>query len=288
MMRRARSWLPVVCIGVLGLSFVPPAFAAEGPVFSPPRTFYLALGDSFTYGYQNWKALAGLPPSAFDTGYVDVFADRLRTIRPGITVVNYGCPGESTDTFIAGSCPANEIGFPLHDAFGGTQLDAALDFLDRHPGQVGPITVTLWGNDVRLFIASCGGDLACIVNGAATEIHEIASNLARILGRLRAAAPHAEIIVTGAWNGAIGLFEETDPLYIALNEALTDAARSARARFANPFPVFNSQGDPAEETEAICTYTLECTDGDIHPSDAGYAVIADLVWQASGYARLLE
>ena len=38
---------------------------------TPPR-YYLALGDSLTYGVQPAKVDAGLPPSRFDTGFVDV------------------------------------------------------------------------------------------------------------------------------------------------------------------------------------------------------------------------
>jgi lysophospholipase L1-like esterase len=57
-----------------------------------PRSYYLALGDSIAYGFQPAKANAGGQPSAFDTGYVDVFAARLRKLSPKINVVNYGCP----------------------------------------------------------------------------------------------------------------------------------------------------------------------------------------------------
>jgi lysophospholipase L1-like esterase len=46
-----------------------------------PQRYYLALGDSITYGFQ--PAKFGLPPSGFDTGYVDVFAARLRALAPG-------------------------------------------------------------------------------------------------------------------------------------------------------------------------------------------------------------
>ena len=49
----------------------------------------VALGDSITYGFQPDKANAGARPSAFDTGYVDVFAARLRKLSPKIQVVNY-------------------------------------------------------------------------------------------------------------------------------------------------------------------------------------------------------
>ena len=40
------------------------------------------------------------------------------------------------------------------------------------------------------------------------------------------------------------------------------------------------------ETSAICAFTLRCSDGDGHPSDAGYRAIAGLVFDASGYVRL--
>ena len=59
-----------------------------------------------------------------------------------------------------------------------------------------------------------------------------------------------------------------------------------RARFADPFPVFNPQGDQAAETTAICALTLLCSQGDGHPSDAGYRALARIVWAASGYASL--
>lgn len=72
-----------------------------------PKQYYLALGDSITYGYQAYKHAAGLPPSAFSTGYVDILAEHLREIQPAITVVNYGCPGESTRSFLKGPCLLN-------------------------------------------------------------------------------------------------------------------------------------------------------------------------------------
>ena len=67
--------------------------ASPDPKFNPPKKYYLALGDSVTYGFQSWKLAAGFPPERFDTGYVDGFAARLRELRPDIEVVNYGCLG---------------------------------------------------------------------------------------------------------------------------------------------------------------------------------------------------
>jgi lysophospholipase L1-like esterase len=119
-------------------------------------------------------------------------------------------------------------------------------------------------------------------------IAQISTNLAFILGQLRTVAPDAEIIVMGAWDGAVGAFAFADPLIEALNASLASAAVAAQARFANPFPIFNPQGDLNLETQTICTLTQLCTVGDLHPSDAGYQALANVLFDASGYARLIE
>ena len=108
------------------------AAAAQRP---KPQRYYLALGDSLAYGVQPDKVSRGLPPSAFDTGYVDIVAARLRALNPRLEVVNFGCPGESSVTFTRGGCPWLAEGRKLHDAFRSVQLQAALAFLRAHPGR---------------------------------------------------------------------------------------------------------------------------------------------------------
>jgi len=261
------------------------ASASPPPLFTPPESYYLALGDSIAYGFQTSKALAGLPPEAFNTGYADLFAARLRQLRPRIATVNYSCPGESTTTFLL-PCIWKTSGHALHNDYPGSQLDAALAFLAAHRGQVSPITLSLNGNDINEFLQTCPpGDLACIQAGAPAAIAAYQARLTSILRQLRAAAPNAEIIVVGAYDPNIGAFAFTDPLFTQLNQAQQAAAATVRARFADPFPAFNPQGDLAETT-AICTLTLLCSEGDGHPSDAGYRALAGIVWAASGYASL--
>jgi lysophospholipase L1-like esterase len=286
----ARRALTAIALVTLTAAISNPVLlhAAEAPKFTPPKSYYLALGDSFAYGFQYSKWLSGLPPSGFDTGYVDVFADQLRRIEPTIQVVNYACVGESTRTFMHGTCLGKTLGVPLHDEFSSTQLQAALAFLSAHRGEVSPITLTLWGNDVRELSEACGGDATCVLDGAPATITQITTNLRTILAQLRATAPGAEIIVTGPWNSGIGTFPVTDPLYVALNDAMADAASATRTRFADLFPIFNPQGDIDAETATICALTLLCTEEDIHPSDAGYRAIAEEVWHASDYARLIK
>jgi len=259
---------------------------AQAPQFNPPKHYYLSLGDSIAFGYQLSKHLAGLPPSGFNTGYVDVLRTRLQAITPSLIAVNYGCPGETTTTFITGGCVATLAGFPLHDSFSGPQLEAAEAFLRAHPGQVSPITLTLWSNDVREFVSACP-DRACVVNGAPLLIASIVNNLNLILGRLRAVAPDADIIITGSWDSNINDLAFADPLFESLNESMASMAALQRVRFADPFPVFNPQGDLGREIQALCSLTLLCTEQDSHPSDAGYRALAALVFEASGYQRLI-
>jgi lysophospholipase L1-like esterase len=260
------------------------ALALGGAAHAAPKRYYLALGDSLAYGIQPQKAEAGLPPSAFRTGYVDVFAARLRAIAPGIKTVNYGCPGESTKTFVAGGCPWLVRGQRLHDAFRGSQLAAALAFLRAHPGQVSPITLTLWANDITAYARTCNGDLACVRAGAPRALEQFGVRLGSIVGRLRAAAPQADIVLTGAWNDDLETFSQTDPLYRALDTVMARVATAAKARFARVMPAFDPPGTAARKAR-LCALTYICSRGDSHPTDAGYRAIAAAVLAASGYAH---
>ena len=252
-------------------------------VSASPQRYYLALGDSLTYGIQPGKVDAGLPPSGFDTGFVDVFARRLRTLAPKLRVVNYGCPGETTVTFVAGGCEWLAGGRALHDAFRGAQLYAALVFLLVHPSEVSPITLNLGGNDAQAVSDACKGSLTCAHARAPRAITQLASRLGSILHRLRVAAPKAEIIVIGVWNNDLTHPRESDPLYRTLDLTIGRVAAGARAYFADPFPLFDPQGSPARRKARICAFTFICSRGDGHPTDAGYRALAAAVYTASGY-----
>ena len=200
------------------------ASASPPPHLAPPKSYYLALGDSIAYGFQTSKALAGLPPEAFNTGYADLLAARLRQLRPQIATVNYSCPGESTISFRQ-PCIWKTSGHALHNDYPGSQLAAALAFLTTHRGKVSPITLSLNGNDANDFLQTCPpGDLACIQNGAPAAIAAYQARLTSILRLLRTAAPDAEIIVVGAYDPNIGAFSFADPLFTQLNQAQQAAA----------------------------------------------------------------
>jgi lysophospholipase L1-like esterase len=249
----------------------------QRPVYQPPLAYYLALGDSMAYGFQPTKAKPGARPSDFDTGYVDVFAASLRKLSPKIQVVNYGCPGETAVTFTRGGCQGLADGVKLHNAFRRSQLKAAAAFLRAHPGKVSPITVTLWGAD--LFPLSARG------KRAPSAIASFAPRFNSILRQLRAAAPAAEIIVSGAWNPEADRLAQVEPLYRSVDAAIRHAATASRARVANTFAAFNA-GTVSAQKARLCALTFYCSaKGDPHPTDAGYRAMADAFMTASGYPR---
>jgi lysophospholipase L1-like esterase len=277
--------LPPAVAVLLALSGQAASGTSQRPVYQAPQSYFLALGDSIAYGFQPTKK-PGAPASTFDTGYVDAFAARLRKLSPTIQVVNYGCPGESTVTFVRGGCPAFADGFKLHDTFRGSQLKAAESFLRAHAGEVSPITVTLWGNDwLPLLLDRCKGKAACVRRLGPATIASIGTRMTSILRRLRAAAPTAEIIVTGAWNVDPDSLEQLRPIYRSLDASIARAASTSRARVAKALPVFNPAGNVRFQRRRLCTLTFICSKGDPHPTDAGYRALAGAFMTASGYAR---
>jgi hypothetical protein len=197
--------------------------------------------------------------------------------------VNYGCPGESLVTFTKGGCPWLDEGKQLHDSFSGTQLAAALAFLRAHPGQVSPITITLWGNDISFLEEVCHNKLRCIRKRAPHALASISSRLRSVLSQLRAAAPGAEIIATGAWNFEVDRFARVAFLYRSLDKRISRAAARAGTRVAKVRRIFNPRGGFAAWRERICALTFICSRGDPHPKNAGYEAIAKAFLAASGY-----
>jgi lysophospholipase L1-like esterase len=255
----------------------------SAPRIAAPAPTYLALGDSLAFGYSQAKFDSLYPdenPAAYDTGYVDDFAKVLRLLAPGLQVVNDGCPGETTESFIKGPC-AYQLEFPLHHPYSGgpgsSQLSDALAYLNAHPGTVSPITLDIGANDaLGLIEGTCKLEPACIAKGAPAVFAHIGANLALILGELRAAAPHAQIIVLGLYNPFGETIAGADALTAALNDVEAGVAARVGARFADPLPIFNPPG--ALERPTICLLTNMCTPlVDIHPTTAGYGALAGVI-----------
>jgi lysophospholipase L1-like esterase len=193
--------------------------------------------------------------------------------------VNYGCPGETTTTFIAGGCPWLLAGGPLHDSFGGasSQLTAALSFLAAHPGQVSLISLDIGSNDLLAVLAACGTNQTCIAArvGSPTQAGTLLGNYAQILAALRQAAPNAQLVVFNFYNPEAIAVPGSDALLAPINAAIRQLAGAFDASVADAFRVINHRaGSPAEDT-FVCHRTWMCTAyAAIHPNQLGYHQLA--------------
>jgi lysophospholipase L1-like esterase len=294
--RHKRYAAPVVSLicAALAALLVVSAAAAASPKFSSPKRYSLALGDSLAFGYQEAKflqmvAAGAYDPAGFDSGYVDLFGARLETVRPGSTTVNYSCPGETSATFVNAGCFfRSSVPLPLHDDYPATtpQLTAAVAFLRAHPGEVSPITLSLGADDFLLpYLFACNRSLACVEPAIPALLSQVRRNLDVVLATLADASPDSELILIAYYNP----FALNDPATTAvvqqLNDVVAEVADAHRARIADAFTTINAGPQPA----TLCSLTLMCAPfADLHPSDAGYAAIAEDVWAASGYERLVD
>jgi lysophospholipase L1-like esterase len=273
----------VVLAMTLAALYLVPSADARFPRQTQQRQSYLALGDSLAFGYSQAKFEKLLPnedPSGYHTGYVDDFGGFLQLLHPGLQIVNDGCPGETTDSFIAGPCQYQQL-FPLHHPYSGgkssSQLSDALAYLVAHHGAVNPITLDIGANDALAVIkTTCNLEPVCIAGHAPALFAHIGSNLGLILADLRGAAPRTQIIVLGLYNPFGATIPGADELTAKLNEVMAQVAAGAGARFADPLPLFNPPGSLEQPT--ICLLTNMCTPQvDIHPTDLGYGVLAGVI-----------
>jgi lysophospholipase L1-like esterase len=306
--QRVHTRLLVCCIAALGAL----ALAANAGAATVGNT-YLALGDSLAYGYHaaqfksELESKGYVEPETFDEGYVNDFGAALKLVNPKLKLIDDGCPGETTETFISGSgipayCAGGPTGTPfpyafLHHSYAPytSQLADALAILKETPN-VSPITLDIGANDVLQFLASkCGfpATFTCSPAAIEAEFGHIAANVYSILAQLHAAAPKAQIVLIGLYNPYPTVLPAPggDKTTAALNTALASVAADVpNTSFANPEPPFNPSiltGAPeTTDLPAICAFTAMCPGGtfnptspnaDIHPTTLGYGVMAGVV-----------
>jgi len=301
-----RFWIPVATCVLVCLVVRAQNAPVSDSSFHPPKSYQLALGDSYTFGYQRDKfddeVKAGTyDPASFNTGYVDDLAKDLAGIDPGIQTVNLGCPGQNSTSFMSEfqGCRFHLVGgFALHTnypdlqlGYPHSQLGTAVAFLQAHPGQVSPITLNIGQNDLNQLNSACNFKMDCALAGLPAVLGTFRANLTGILTQLRAAAPDSEILVLlqidpDALKYPFTTVEFVGPLnqdQVPLNQIIREVADSINARVADEYSTFNLGPQPA----TLCTLTGVCDPPlfDRHPTDLGYQVMANVIWQASGYQR---
>jgi lysophospholipase L1-like esterase len=247
--------------------------------------YYLALGASYAFGFQGAKFQSELQTgtysaASFNTGYVDDFAQMLAAGRSRLRTVNLSCPGETSDSFISGGCRFHLSGLSLHNDYpaGVSQLSAALAFLNAHPHQVHVITISLTdlaGNALSdLYFGVCAQDPTCTLDALPAFLAHEEANADEILSALQAASPSSQILVLQEFDPYMVAIPASIPLFGQMNAMLASVATAHGALLAD--------GVSPVSPSNLCTLTFVCVPPlhDIHPTDAGYAVLAQALWAA--------
>jgi lysophospholipase L1-like esterase len=256
---------------------IPSARAGSG------ETFYLALGTSLAVGFQ---------PNRGETskGYVDVLWRSMSQQIPGLGLRNVGCAGETSRSMIAGTHPHCQ--YPE-----GSQLDAAVAFLQAHPGQVAFITVEVGGNDL---IGGCLKNTYRIDRACAADLFpRLRNRLTHIVDALAAAGAGVPIVgmtyydpLLGLWGlvpGGRGLARADARVWTDLNATFTTGYGDAGASVADVATVFQiddftdtvvvpGRGELPVNVANTCRWTWFCSPrfaGDPHTNAIGYRKIAD-------------
>ncbi len=254
---------------------------------------YLALGDSVAFGLDphlvpkvpfscfscgTFTAAAPPPDGSVFVGYPERLQPRL-----GIPLVNASCPGETTASFgarirtgqaaICGYFKAQDW---LHAGYGGTQRGYALDLLANQPG-VELVTLQLGANDVLDLVAACASDPACVNDGIGGVLLGVYANVSGVLSSIRSAGYARPIVMPGYYAPS----PEWTALVGGLNQYLAAAASGSGAVFVDLQTLFGS--DPCGAKLLIPLDPLDPGAGcDIHPSEAGAALIASAIASAIG------
>lgn len=246
-------------------------FVASGAPASSKATYYVSLGDSLAQGYQ---PIGGPPSPESPPGYNHGYADQLFKLTRGrytqLREVKLGCGGETTTTLrFGGICSYAE----------GSQLAAAVAFLQQHAGNVPFITIDIGANDV---LQPNGGGIPAI-----------AQNLPPILAALEAAAPGVPILGMNYYDPAVApVWFQTQSLAalqaevaaaVGFNDFLEGIYGLFGLEVADVESAFSVTdltlvGGTPVNVQRACEWTWACAGPpvgfDIHANTTGYGVIA--------------
>lgn len=279
------------------------ALAAPAVVEAKPaKRYHLALGGSLATGAQ--PSASGTPRDT-RLGY----ADQLTRMARGVRLVDYGCGGATTASFIRGRRPCDP---PRRVRYRNrspktSQLAAAERFLRRHRRRVAFVTVGIGMADV----ARCGTAESLELRCLTETVTRIRNHLPRIARRLRRAAgrrvPMAAMTLydpfLALWHqgtgGQILARLSQDVVREQVNAAIEDSfgrrgfeIADAAERFSTyePFaPVdLDATGDPPLAVSETCRLTWMCAEAPRgpapYPNRDGHRAIAKAFQGALGKA----
>lgn len=242
----------------------------QGSPASSKATYYVSLGDSLAQGFQPTADTPGpgtLP--GLDNGYANQLFRLTRARDKQLRFVKLGCGGETTVTLrFGGICSYSE----------GSQLDAAVAFLQEHKGRIAFVTIDIGANDVL-----SGGGAPAIV-----------ANLPPILAALQSAAgPGVPVVgmnyydpfVAPVWfqTQSLAALQAQVAATVGFNDLLEGIYQAFGLEVADVESAFSVTdlsllGTTPVNVLRACAWTWACAGPpigfDIHANTAGYGVIA--------------
>ncbi len=287
--RIVRIVILAAALAAMGMASAGPAVAASAdPPGSPAAaSYYLSLGDSLAQGVQPNAAGTDVETNR---GYPNQLYAALRPGDPGLQLVKLGCPGETTGTMINGGI----CSYPQ-----GSQVAAAVHFLQDHPGQVSLITIDIGANDLNSCVVLTS--LSALEDCVEATLPTVVANLTEIMTDLRAAdgsnvriigmtyyVPELAEWLSGPPYGP-AFAEASEELAVTFNGLLSNVYQEFGARIADVFSAFQSAdftdqvtlpdiGTVPRNVALICEWTWECAPPprgpDEHANTIGYGIIA--------------
>jgi lysophospholipase L1-like esterase len=259
------------------------------------RDLYVALGDSYTTGYQPTGQGVGhntrngfafqLVPLARQRGY------------KGLKLVNFGCGGATTVSLLnTKSCkPASRAPGGI-DYTGRTQMAAAEAYLKKNRARIAFVTVLIGGNDVTR-CAKEADPVPCVGTAAGA----IKKNVTTIGRRVRKAIGAGVPIVGGTYPDVIlgqwvsGVKADQDLAALStiafksiVNPALLESYGRSDIKFVDVTAATGAYGPLDQLTTiapygqvpvpvaTICEISFYCVYRDIHLRTNGYRQVAEL------------
>jgi len=260
----------------VGLAAVVLAAGAPRPVEAGSMT-YIALGDSLAFGETDFTH----NPSYGDRGYVAKYADSLAAQNGGVrpNVINLGVDGETTTSFFGGgqaAAPQN-LNYPSASTSQNTMLASKIASEHAAGNTIGAVTVSLGANDLfalvgapNFFAMNPAQQQAAILGSMST----LQNNYTALLTELKALAPEAAITLVGDYNPYAAVPESplsklAGPAIQLMNAVIAGEAAAFGARYVDLYT-------PFQRHEGDYTFIFAPPAGtNVHPTDLGYAVIAN-------------
>jgi len=283
-----------LCVSLIG-AWTISSTASGGTTPKAKSEYYLSVGDSYAAGYQPIaSAMQGRDTAGFAYQVTRLAQSRGLHFK----LVNFGCGGATTSAVIEQvGCSVSNPGPDTDDYPTLTQATAVDQFIARHVGHIGLITVSIGGND----ILPCS-NAAILLSCVSSTLPAIKSNVTTLLAGLRrAAGPNVPIIGLTYPDVFLGSYTSkapgmkslavlsVDAFRTLLNPALATVYTSSGAHFIDVTQATGAYTPLSETTPDgkygtiplavadVCSLTYECQLQDVHPTTKGYAVIARLI-----------